>query len=109
MKTITFNKRQFRWILAFVEYDFEIKYRFEKINSVDESSKRFDYDKKVDDKIYLFILQNKLKNIIVIIINLIFVMMRDFEKTLTERTKDVFNKLFFKEIDEKNVEKRSVL
>ena len=31
--------------------------------------------------------------------------MRDFEKTLTERTKNAFNILFFKEINEKNVEK----
>ena len=32
-------------------------------------------------------------------------MTRDFERTLTERTKSVFDTLFFKEIDEKNVEK----
>ena len=31
-------------------------------------------------------------------------MTRDFERTLTERTKSVFNTLFFKKIDEKNVE-----
>ena len=30
--------------------------------------------------------------------------MRDFEKALTKRTKNVFDTLFFKEIDEKNVE-----
>ena len=28
----------------------------------------------------------------------------DFKRTLTKRTKNVFNTLFFKEIDEKNVE-----
>ena len=32
-------------------------------------------------------------------------MTRDFEKALTERTKNVFNTLFFKEIDKKNVKK----
>ena len=31
-------------------------------------------------------------------------MTRDFEKTLTERMKSVLNTLFFKEIDEENVE-----
>ena len=32
-------------------------------------------------------------------------MTRDFERTLTERTKNIFNTFFFKEIDEENVEK----
>ena len=45
--------------------------------------------KKVDDEIYLFILQNKLKNIIVIVINLIFIMTRDFERTLIKHSKNV--------------------
>ena len=31
-------------------------------------------------------------------------MTRDFEKTLTERTKSAFDTLFFKKIDEKNIE-----
>ena len=53
---IALNKRQFQWVLALVEYDFEIKYYFEKINSVDESLRRSDYEKKADDEIYLFIL-----------------------------------------------------
>ena len=74
MKMITFNKRQSRWILVFAEYDFEIKYCFKKINSVDESSRRSNYKKKNDDEICLFILQNKLKNIIIIVINMTFVM-----------------------------------
>ena len=104
MKTIAFNKRQFRWILVFTEYNFEIKYRFEKINSVDESSKRSDYERKIDDEICLFILQNKLKNIIIIVVNLIFIMMRDFEKTLTERIKSVSDTFSFKKIDEEDVE-----
>ena len=103
MKTTTFNKRQSRWVLALAEYDFEIKYRSEKINSVDEPSRRSDYKKKADDEICLLILQNKLKNIIVTAVNLTSVMTRDFERTLTERTKSAFDTLLFKEIDEKNV------
>ena len=31
--------------------------------------------------------------------------MRDFEKMLTERTKNVFDTFFFKKIDEENIEK----
>ena len=104
MKTTALNKRQFRWILALAEYDFKIKYRSEKINSVDGSSRRFDYKKKVDDEICLLILQNKLKNIIVIVINLIFVMTRGSERTLTKRTKSILDTLLFKKIDEENVE-----
>ena len=105
MKTITFNKYQSRWIFVLVKYNFEIKYCFKKINSIDESLRRFDYKRKINDEICLFILQNKLKNIIIIVINLTFVVTRDFEKTLTERTKNVFDTFFYKEIDEKNVEK----
>ena len=105
MKTTALNKCQFRWVLAFAEYDFEIKYHFKKINSIDESSRRFDYKKKTDDEICLLILQNKLKNIIVTAVNLISVMTRDFERTLTERTKSAFNMFLFKKINEKNVEK----
>ena len=105
MKTTALNKRQSRWILALAEYDFEIKYRSEKINPADEPSRRFDYEKKTDDEICLFILQNKLKNIIVTAVNLISVMTREGEKTLTERTKNAFDTLSFKEIDEENVEK----
>ena len=56
MKTTAFNKYQFRWVLAFVEYDFKIKYCSEKINSVNWLSKRSDYKKKIDDEICLFIL-----------------------------------------------------
>ena len=96
IKMITFNKHQSRWILALVEYDFEIKYCFEKINSIDELSKRSDYKEKAKDEICLFILQNKLKNIIIIVIKLIFVMTCDFEKTLTERTKNISDIFSFK-------------
>ena len=46
-----------------------------------------------------------MKNIIVIAVNLIFIMTRDFEKTLIKRTKSAFNTFFFKKINEKNVKK----
>ena len=55
MKIITFNKYKFWRVLAFVEYDFKIKYRSEKINSIDELSRRFDYEKKLTNKsVYSF-------------------------------------------------------
>ena len=60
--------------------------------------------KKIDDKIYLLILQNKLKNIIVTIIDLISVMARNFEKALTKRLKNVVNTFIVRKIDEKNTE-----
>ena len=72
MKTITSKKHHSRRALAFVKYDFEIENYFIKINSVNESLKHFDYEEKIDGEIGLFILQNKFKNIIVIIINLTF-------------------------------------
>ena len=105
MKIITFNKRQFRWIFVLVKYNFKIKYYFEKINLIDESSKRFNYKKNANDEICLFILQNKLKNIIIIVINLTFVITRDIERTQTQREKNIIKTLFFEEIDEKNIKK----
>ena len=44
-----------------------------------------------------------LKNIIVTAVNLIFIMTRDFERTLTKHTKNTFDILFFKEVDEENI------
>ena len=105
MKIITLNKCQSRWTFALVEYDFEIKYHFEKINLIDESSRRFDYEENANDEICLFILQNKLKNIIIIVINLVFVITRGVERTQTQCEKNIVETLFFKEIDEKNIEK----
>ena len=80
MKMITLKKYQSRWVLALVEYDFKIKYHFQKINSIDELLKCFDYKNKFDDKICLFILKNKLKNTIITIIDLIFVITCNFKK-----------------------------
>ena len=74
------------------------------INSIDEPSRRSDYKRKIDDEICLFILQNKLKNIIVIIVDLIFIMTRDFERTLTKDIKNAFDTFSFKKVDEKNIE-----
>ena len=70
---------------------------------IDESSRRSDYEKEIDNKICLFVLQNKLKNIIVSAVNLTFVMTRDFQKVLTEHMKNVLEMFFLKEIDRKNV------
>ena len=57
-------------MLTFVEYDFKIKYRTENIDFANVFSKRFNYKNNVNDEICFLTLQNKLKNIIIIIINL---------------------------------------
>jgi hypothetical protein len=60
MNMKTLNKRQIKWIIRLINFNFIIKHRFEKINFVDDSSKRFDYH-DVNTKIirFLFILQTK--------------------------------------------------
>ena len=68
-------------MLTFVEYDFEIKYRTKSINFANDSSKHFDYKNDVNDEICFFTLQNKLKNIIIIIINLKSIFTRSVTKT----------------------------
>ena len=45
-----------------------------------------------------------MKNIIATAVNLIFIMTRDFERTLRKRTKSVSDTFSFKEINEENVE-----
>ena len=45
-----------------------------------------------------------MKNIIVIAVNLISVITRDFERALTKRTKNALDMFLFIKIDEKNVE-----
>ena len=82
MITTLLNRRQVKWALIFVEYDFEIKYRTKNINSANNSSKRFDYKNDVNDEICLFTLQNKLRNIIVAIISLKSIFIRSVTKTL---------------------------
>ena len=67
--------------------------------------RRFNYEKNANDKICLFILQNKLKNIIIIIVNLIFVITRNVKRAQTQREKNIIKILFFEKIDEKNIKK----
>jgi hypothetical protein len=64
MNVKTLNERQVRWAMKLIIFDFVIKHRFEKINLVDESSRRFDYH-DVNTKItwLLLILQTKLSMI----------------------------------------------
>ena len=55
------NFKQVRWTLTLTAYNFEIFHRFDKINSTNESSKRFDYEKISSLNIRLLsTLQNKL-------------------------------------------------
>ena len=61
MKQKKLNFKQVRWTLTLIVYDFEIFYRFDKINSTNEPSKRFDYEKisSLNTRL-LSTLQNKL-------------------------------------------------
>ena len=55
------NFKQTRWTLTLIVYDFEIFHRSNKINSTNESSKRFNYEKISSFNIRLLLtLQNKL-------------------------------------------------
>ena len=61
MKQKKLNFKQVRWALTLIVYNFEIFYRSNKINSTNESSKRFDYEKISSLNIRLLsTLQNKL-------------------------------------------------
>ena len=60
-----------------------------KINFVDESSRRSNYENEIDDELCLLILQNKLKNIFVIAIELYFVVTRDVARAHESRSKNV--------------------
>ncbi len=61
----TLNERQIKWTMRLINFDFIIKYRFEKINLVDDSSRRFDYH-DINTKVirFLFILQTKLRIVV---------------------------------------------
>jgi hypothetical protein len=65
MNMKTLNERQIKWTMRLISFDFIIKHRFEKINFVDDLSRRFDYH-DVNTKIIrlLFILQMKLRIVI---------------------------------------------
>ena len=60
-----------------IEYDFEIKYRVKKINFVDDSSRRLNYENEKNENICLFILQNKLKNVTIAILCVASIIMRN--------------------------------
>ena len=81
MITTSLNQRQVKWTLTFVEYDFEIKYCTKNINFANDSSRRFNYKNDVNDEICFLTLQNKLRNIIIMIINLKSILTRSVMKT----------------------------
>ena len=74
--------------MILIEYNFEIKYCVNKTNFVNNLSKRFNYENKKNKNICLFILQNKLKNIIIVVLNILFVLIHYFviEKTIQIKT-----------------------
>ena len=51
------------------KYDFKIKYKARTLNSINASSKRANYENKQLNDICLFILQKKLRNIVIVNIN----------------------------------------
>ena len=81
MITTSLNRRQVKWILTLVEYDFKIKYRTENINSANALLRRFNYKNDVNNKMCFFTLQNKLRNIIITIVNLKSIFTRNVIKT----------------------------
>ena len=78
---MSLNRRQVKWALIFVEYNFEIKYCTESINFANDSLKRFNYKNNVNNEICFLTLQNKLKNIIIAIVNLKSIFTRNIIKT----------------------------
>ena len=67
-------------MLILVKYNFEIKYRTKNINFANNLSEYFNYKNDINDEIYFLTLQNKLKNIIIIIINLKIIFIRNVAK-----------------------------
>jgi hypothetical protein len=65
MNMKTLNERQIKWAMRLISFDFIIKHQLEKINLVDDSSRRLDYH-DVNTKIirFLLILQTKLRIIV---------------------------------------------
>lgn len=85
IKTTTLNSRQSRWALSLTKFNFEIKYRSSKINSTNELSRCLNYEDETNDEICLLTLQNKLKNIIIVAIEIISILTRNVRKALTSR------------------------
>ena len=73
--------------MILIEYNFEIKYRVKKTNSVNNSLKQFNYENKKNKNICLFILQNKLKNVIIVALNVLLVLTRRFAVKKAIKTK----------------------
>ena len=57
-------------MLLLEKYDFKIKYRVEILNLVNDLSRQLNYENEQLNNIYLSTLQRKLRNVVVININL---------------------------------------
>ena len=79
----------------FAKYDFEIKYRTNKTNFVDESSRRSDYENDENENTCLFIFQNKLKNVAIAALCITLITTRNFvaKKTILENVENVSLKI----------------
>ena len=89
--------------MIFSKYNFEIKYCIEKTNSINNFFKRFNYKNEKNKNICLFIFQNKLKNVIIVTLKIIFIIIRDVVTTNTNR--EFINSISFRVIKiEKNDE-----
>ncbi len=84
MNVKTLNERQIKWAMRLISFDFIIKHRFEEINFVDDSSRRFDYH-DVNTKIirFLLVLQTKLR--IVVFLHIQFSNVRAIIVTLSAK------------------------
>ncbi len=89
------------------KYNFEIKYCSNKINSANKSSKQFDYKERINNKLCLSTLENKFKNIIIVVINLISIIIRNVVKTQKIRFKNAIDIFRIKKIDIDNFDKFS--
>ena len=58
------------------------------IKLTDKFLKRFNYENKVNDEIYILTLQSKLKNIIITIVSLRLIITRNVIKTLNLKNKN---------------------
>jgi len=89
------------------KYNFEIKYCSNKINFANKFLRQFDYEEKIDNKLYLSILQNKLKNIIIVVIDLISIIIRNVAKTQKMRFESAIDISQIEKIDKNNFDKFS--
>ena len=79
----------------FAKYDFEIKYRINKTNLIDKSSRRFDYENDKNENTCLFIFQNKLKNVAIAALCITSITIRNFvaKKTIFENVENMSFKI----------------